>query len=461
MTIQNQNSRLSAQAILRQMFCLFMALTVALPVSLAAAEDEMPALHKAVLEADHAEVKRLLATGADVNASDVDGVPPLLYAVLTGDVEIITDLLAAGGKVNADNEEPETSLLHLSAQFDYPDVIDILVENGADINRQNENGETALHWAAEHGRPAAVRALIKGGADVNLADNEEFTPLLTAAWENHYIVMAILIDNAADLHRANENGDTPLHDAAYYGHIDAVELLIDSGADTTRRNNVGRTPLYYAQEQGRNEVADMLIAANEGYDVAPRPKAEGVPERVFEKVWRSVVYITTSDGRLGSGVIVGHETVATNCHVVEGSGEIIVSKAQKRRIDKRNEYRATIRDGNSGQDFCLLDVPELGGMAVKIRLYNTLRVGEDVYAVGNPEGYDLSLSAGIISQLREEGDSGNREIQTDASISGGSSGGGLFDKNGNLIGITTASWVEGVDPQNLNFAIPADWFFGY
>ena len=427
-------------------------------MSLAVAEDEMPALHKAVLEADHAEVKRLLAAGADANASDVDGVTPLLYAVSVGDVEIIAALLAAGGNVNAADKEPETSFLHWGAQWDYPDVIDILVENGADINRQNENGETALHWAAEHGRPAAVRALIKGGADVNLADNEEFTPLLTAAWENHYIVMAILIENDADLHRANENGDTPLHDAAYYGHIDAVELLIDSGADITRKNNVGRTPLYYAQEQGRNDVADMLIAANEDYDVAPRPKTESVSERVFEKVWRSIVYITTSDGGQGSGVIVGPKTVATNCHVVEGDVEIIVSKAQDRRIDKRDEYRATIRDGNSVHDFCLLDVPELGSMAVKIRLYSTLRVGEDVYAVGNPEGRDLSLSAGIISQLREEGEEGNREIQTDASFTFGSSGGGLFDKNGNLIGITTAI-LEG--EGDINFAIPADWFFGY
>ena len=460
MTTQKKNSRLSARAILRQMFCLFMALTVVLPASFAAAEDEVHALHKAVLEADRAEVKRLLAAGADANASDVDGVAPLLYAVSVGDVKIIADLLAAGGSVNAADEEPETSLLHWGARLDYPDVIDILVENGADVNRQNEEGKTALHWAAEYGRPAAVRALIKGGADVNLADNEEFTPLLAATWENHYIVMAILIDNAADLHRANENGDTPLHDAAYYGHIESVELLIEAGADANRRNNDGQTPLFYAQQQGHTEIADMLlliVAAD--YDFPPKPEKESASERVYEKVWQSIVHISDTEGE-GSGVIVARETVVTNCHVIEGGGDIVVRKARERRIvEEGDEYPAEYSNGDFDLDFCILHVPGLDGVPVKIRRYKTLRVGEDVYAVGNPHGdWDLSLSAGIISQLREDG--GAREIQTDAAISPGSSGGGLFDEDGNLVGITTAFSSEEMS-QNLNLAVPADWFFGY
>ena len=455
---QNQNSRLSARAILRQMFCLFMVLTVALPVSFAAAEGEMPALHKAVVEADRAEVKRLLAAGADANASDVDGVTPLLYAVSVGDVEIIADLLAAGGNVNAADKEPETSLLHWGAQLDYPDVIDILVENGADINRQNEDGETALHWAAEHGRPAAARSLIKHGANVNLADNLGFSPLHNAAWANHYVVMGILIGNDADLRRANNRGDTPLHDAAWLGNLESVEILIDVGVDTTTKNKAGRTPLYYAQQEGHNEIADMLIGTHE-YAFPSPPEETSVPERVFEGVWESIVHVSNAEGE-GSGVIVAPETVATNCHVVEGGSAIIVRKAYERRIDERDEYLADESvNGDPSLDFCLLHVPELDGIPARIRRYETLRVGEDVYAIGNPQGvFDLSVSAGIISQLREDG--GARQIQTDAAISPGSSGGGLFDKDGNLIGITTATWIE-EHTQNINLAIPADWFFGY
>jgi S1-C subfamily serine protease len=79
-------------------------------------------------------------------------------------------------------------------------------------------------------------------------------------------------------------------------------------------------------------------------------------------------------------------------------------------------------------------------------------VGERVYAIGAPEGLELTISEGLVSGLREY--ENVRVIQTSAAISHGSSGGGLFDVNGRLIGITTFSLKEG---QNLNFALPGEW----
>jgi tetratricopeptide (TPR) repeat protein len=75
-----------------------------------------------------------------------------------------------------------------------------------------------------------------------------------------------------------------------------------------------------------------------------------------------------------------------------------------------------------------------------------------VYAVGAPEGFELTLSEGLISSLRPF--EGVQLIQTTAPISRGSSGGGLFDAQGRLIGITTFYVKEG---QNLNFALPGEW----
>jgi serine protease Do len=82
----------------------------------------------------------------------------------------------------------------------------------------------------------------------------------------------------------------------------------------------------------------------------------------------------------------------------------------------------------------------------------TLAVGTKVYAIGAPQGLELSLSDGVVASLRPLG--GSSLIQTTAAISAGSSGGGLFDSLGRLVGITTFQSRTG---QNLNFAVPADW----
>ena len=84
-------------------------------------------------------------------------------------------------------------------------------------------------------------------------------------------------------------------------------------------------------------------------------------------------------------------------------------------------------------------------------------IGEEVYAIGAPQGLDLSLSRGIISQLR--GNYGKQSapiIQTDAAISPGSSGGGLFNENGELLGITTFKFSGGAS-EGLSFALPVEW----
>lgn len=78
-------------------------------------------------------------------------------------------------------------------------------------------------------------------------------------------------------------------------------------------------------------------------------------------------------------------------------------------------------------------------------------MGEKVYAIGAPEGLELTISGGLISGLRDFDK--DRVIQTSAAISPGSSGGGLFDAEARLVGITTFYLKEG---QTLNFALPAD-----
>ena len=106
-------------------------------------------------------------------------------------------------------------------------------------------------------------------------------------------------------------------------------------------------------------------------------------------------------------------------------------------------------------DRCVVKTPSLTLNPVSgIRRYDSLEVGEAVFAVGNPRRMERTLSDGLISGLRSQDD--GRLIQFTAAISPGSSGGGLFDAHGNLVAITSYS-LKGA--QGINFAIPAEDFW--
>jgi tetratricopeptide (TPR) repeat protein len=89
---------------------------------------------------------------------------------------------------------------------------------------------------------------------------------------------------------------------------------------------------------------------------------------------------------------------------------------------------------------------------IPVRRSSDVSVGERVYAIGSPGGLEVTLSEGLVSGLRDF--ENVSVIQTSAAISHGSSGGGLFDSEGRLVGITTFFLKGG---QNLNFALPGEW----
>lgn len=173
------------------------------------------------------------------------------------------------------------------------------------------------------------------------------------------------------------------------------------------------------------------------------------PEQIFQQASKSIVVIQAYDREgnpvnQGGGVVTGRETVVTNCHVVEDGAKLNVSH------DTRM-YDATVTLTDHERDLCQLAVPQL--IAPRATLWTgRLRVGQRVYAIGAPEGLDLTFTEGLISSLREF--EGSQYIQTSAAISQGSSGSGLFDSDGRLIGITAFFLQDG---QNLNFASPASW----
>lgn len=189
---------------------------------------------------------------------------------------------------------------------------------------------------------------------------------------------------------------------------------------------------------------------------------------VYAQVKRSVgiVIVSTFEGQLvgsGSAVTVASQTMVTNRHVL-----IPGHRYQVYTSGGIHEAYMTICD--STQDLCLLEVRSLEAAPVEFGDANRLGVGDTVYAIGAPneignivgvanatkqKSYSapqLTLSNGLITALRPVED-GNI-IQTNAAMSPGSSGGGLFDAQGRLIGITTFMMRSG---QSLNMALPVNW----
>lgn len=179
------------------------------------------------------------------------------------------------------------------------------------------------------------------------------------------------------------------------------------------------------------------------------------PDQIFEKVSPSVWAVRGLDSNerpfsYGSGVVVAPGRLITNCHVL--------ARAKAIQVRRENvSYEAKLEHADVERDLCQLSVAGFSAPAVAIASMEHLKVGQRAYAVGNPQKFALTLSEGLISGLRGE-DPRVPPIQTTAPISPGSSGGGLFDAQGRLVGITTLIFVGRERlAQSINFAIPADW----
>jgi S1-C subfamily serine protease len=193
----------------------------------------------------------------------------------------------------------------------------------------------------------------------------------------------------------------------------------------------------------------IAIASAAPAAAAPAPETRSA-EDVFAQVSASVARVNALDGSgrttmVGSGIVVDRGAVITNCHVVSRASTVQVKLGS-------DLHRGSVEVADEELDLCRLSVPGLDAPAVQVGTVGSLRTGQRVYAIGAPQGLDLTISEGIVSSLREV--PGGTVIQTTAPVSRGSSGGGLFDASGRLVGIVTFQHRYG---QNLNFALPADW----
>ena len=194
--------------------------------------------------------------------------------------------------------------------------------------------------------------------------------------------------------------------------------------------------------------------------------------QIFERASPSVVFITTRQRvrdlwtrnvfsvprGTGSGFVwdnLGH--VVTNNHVIEDASEAMV------RLNDGRSYRAVLIGASPAHDLAVLrinvsfDLPP----PVPVGTSDNLKVGQKVFAIGNPFGLDYTLTSGLVSALDRSLEEANGTviehlIQTDAAINPGNSGGPLLDSAGRLIGINTAIYSPSGAYAGIGFAVPVD-----
>ncbi|MEW6500724.1 MAG: DegQ family serine endoprotease [Thermodesulfobacteriota bacterium] len=157
---------------------------------------------------------------------------------------------------------------------------------------------------------------------------------------------------------------------------------------------------------------------------------------------------------LGSGVISSPDGyIVTNNHVVENADAISV------RLSDNEEYDAKVIGRDPKTDLALIKInPKSPLPAAAFGDSEKLRVGDWVVAIGNPFGFEQTVTAGIVSGKGRSLGSGPYEnfIQTDASINPGNSGGPLFNLNGEMVGINTAIYSRSGGNIGIGFAIPVN-----
>ena len=236
-----------------------------------------------------------------------------------------------------------------------------------------------------------------------------------------------------------------------------------------------------------------VVTTSSGTSDATTVSTSKDASNIASKMSQSVVAITTEEmttssfwygsqvsSGAGSGVIMSSDGyILTNYHVISGASKIKVTTSNNK------SYTATVVGYKKSNDIAVLKINATGLKAVTFADSSKIKQGQATYAVGNPEGtFANSITSGIISatsrtisiSLDDDSSSDNSQqngnswfsqqsststtvklnvIQTDAAVSPGNSGGGLFNASGELIGIVNAKSSDS-DSEGLGFAIPSN-----
>ena len=227
----------------------------------------------------------------------------------------------------------------------------------------------------------------------------------------------------------------------------------------------------YGGNEAQPAAVDVEQAVAEALASAAQTSEPAVSAQVYRAILPSLVVVQTDKGNeedgfgIGSGVVVSSDAVVlTALHIVEGASKVKIGFADG------SESAAVVAGADPERDIAVLAPASLPGLVVPATIGSaaSVRVGDEVFAVGNPLGLVASMSAGVVSGLdRDFKVSGSEQyleglIQFDAAVNKGNSGGPLLDRRGQVVGIVTGllNPTEQDVFVGIGFAVPIDMAVG-
>ena len=215
--------------------------------------------------------------------------------------------------------------------------------------------------------------------------------------------------------------------------------------------NMNEAPLNIEEQNGASQQDQTNAETNtEQWTTTPQ-----TAQQIAEKALASTVALTALEANgnpsgYGSGFFVRPGHIATNYHVIEPATRIYFKLVGEETTYWVEDIVAT----DPTHDLALLRVSSVNIPVLSLANSDSVQIGENVYVVGNPRGWEGTISDGIVSSIRGEGN--NKWLQTTAPISPGSSGGAVLNSRGEVIGVATLSYRADY-AQNLNFAVPSNY----
>ncbi|XP_075044070.1 protein phosphatase 1 regulatory subunit 12A-like isoform X2 [Mixophyes fleayi] len=232
---------------------------------------------------DREEVRELLAAGAPINGTNVDGLTALHQACIDENIEMVQFLVENGACVNQQDNEGWTPL-HAAASCGFVSIAQYLISKDASVSIVNSEGELPLDVSHESAMEKLLKSEVKKqGVDLDSARREEeelmlrdvrrwlnngkyddvrhpttgATPLHVAAAKGYTEVIKLLLQLGFDVDSRDLDGWTPLHAAAHWGQQDACRLLCEALCDMEAVNKVGQTPFDVADDSLESVLEEM------------------------------------------------------------------------------------------------------------------------------------------------------------------------------------------------------------